>query len=202
MLEIKFGYEWNYKGHKGRETLFHTAIGNFLTALRDWAPAFRLIAHDIFEPFVERRFSSEGEGTWQTLAPATFRRKGDSRILSESGALRSSFQSGGGDHVEEITRQSLRWGSSKPYVLFPQTGTGKGFQRPSVLVGPGTGRGMAMRKILVMDEPMKRRIRSTMVGRLAQLARQEGYRINQSLDGGGISPLEARKMGNRSFGLE
>lgn len=204
MLEIKFGYSWEYKGKRGKETLFHTAIGNFVTELRNWAPAFRMIAQEVFEPFVARQFSSQGEegGTsWQTLAPSTIHQKGSDRILYRDGMLEGSFRSGGPDHVEEIDRQSLRWGSLTPYALFHQTGTGKGFQQTSVLIGPGTGRGVAMRKILVMTEAMKRRMRSYMVGRLSQIARAEGYSIAQSAGMEDVGPLQARQIGQNMLGL-
>ncbi len=201
MLEIKFGYNWEYKGHRGKETLFPTAIGSFITAMRDWAPAFRLIAEEVFEPLVRRQFETFGAAfgaPWQKLADSTIARKGSSMILSDTGHLEDSFRKGGSEHVEDITGQTLRWGSTVPYALFHQTGTGKGFQRTSVLTGPGTGRGMAMRKILSLSAEQIKRMRSVFVGRLAQIARIEGYRAFGAVAG---DPLLARRMGQRVLGL-
>jgi hypothetical protein len=61
--------------------------------------------------------------------------------------------------------------------MFHQTGTGKGFEQTRVAMGEGTGRGMPMRRILVLTEPVKRQMRGIMMARLQQIARQEGYRV-------------------------
>jgi phage gpG-like protein len=200
MLELKLGYSWNYQGRRGGETLFHTAIGNLATELRDWSPAFRLIAHDVLEYYTLEMFRTAGRGEWQTLAPSTFKRKGNPAILRETGALEASFTEAGAGHVEEITREKLIWGSLVPYALFHQTGTGKGFQKPAVAVGPGTGRGMPMRKILALTDAMKRKMRSALVGRLAQLARQTGFAVAQAADAA-VDPLRARMIGQEMLGL-
>jgi hypothetical protein len=111
-------------------------------------------------------------------------------ILVESGALMESFQTGGADHVERIGAKEMEWGSSDPVAIFHQTGTGKGFGQARVATGKGTGRGMAMRKILFLDEQAKQDIRERFVGRLAMVATRVGY-----AQGGGGGPVAARKRG-------
>ncbi len=196
MLDVKFDLTWNYKGQRGKQTLFHTAIGNFMTALRDWSPAFRAMVEEVLQPGTEEHFLTAGNGTWAALAPSTVQRKGHDTILFDSGALFRSFQKGGADHVEEISRDRLRWGSRRPYALFHQTGTGAGFQ--SIFKAPGA-RGMPMRTILSLTELNKRAMRSMLVRQLAQIARREGYAVMSSQTD--VDPLAARSGGSAMLGL-
>ena len=215
---LDFRLKWQYQGKSGeikagQESLFHRAFLNLRHELVDWAPAFQLIVEDVLEPFVEKQFQSEGaagvdvvrsdksSGTgldWQELAESTKRGRAGTTILYRSGSLAKSFRKGGGEHVENITPQKLQWGSSKPYALFHQTGTGKGFGQERVETGPGTGRGMAMRKIIVLTDREKRRMSRTMTGRIAQVARQIGFGIAGH---DRISAQEARRIGNIRLGL-
>lgn len=194
MLELRFDLSWNYQGRKGKETLFHTAIGNFLTAMKDWSPALRSMIEEVLEPSVDERFNSSGLGEWAPLAPNTVKRKGSTEILFTSGRLKSSFTSGSGDNVSDVTRSSLRWGSRLPYSLFHQTGTRSGFQLPQ----KGPGPGVPMRKILKLTSGQKGEMRSLLTRRLATIARKEGFGVtgNSRLD-----PLAARNLGNRLLGL-
>lgn len=196
MLDVNFSLTWNYKGQRGTETLFHTAIGNLMTALRDWAPAFRSMITEVLEPQVEQQFLTAGQGTWARLAPWTIRQKGHDTILFDSGNLFRSFQSGGQEHIEEISRDHLLWGSAVPYALYHQAGTGKGFQMP--IVPPGLGRGMAMRKILELGPIARRTLRSILVRRMATIARREGYAITKGMD---LDPLSARMAGASVLGI-
>jgi hypothetical protein len=94
MLELNFGLSWNYKGKRGGAALFGTAIDSFQAELRDWAPAFRQIAAEVFAPFVERQFESggaeggsgSGDVPWQELASG--RRAGGART-SQASLLRT-----------------------------------------------------------------------------------------------------------------
>lgn len=194
MLDVNFKLSWSYKGQVGSETLFHTAIGNFTTALRDWSPAFRAMVTDVLEPAVIEQFETAGHGTWAELAPSTIKRKGHDTILFETGGLYRSFLTGGADHVEEITRDQLRWGSSLARALFHQTGTGSGFQQAF----KGPGRGVPMRKILQFTDGMRRALRSVLVGHLATIARREGYAIGKGMD---LDPLSARMIGASMLGI-
>lgn len=63
-----------------------------------------------------------------------------------------SFTKQGTDHVERIEEKLMEWGSADPIAVFHQTGTGKGFGHSRVETGKGTGRGMAMRKIVALGE--------------------------------------------------
>ncbi len=197
MLEIKLGYSWNYKGQRGGEALFHTAIQDFSGQIADWKPAFTFMAHDVLEYYTEQMFATEGHGEWQSLAEATYRQKKSTRILFRTGELQESFHAGGPQHVEEISAKRLLWGSTNPVAVFAQTGTGKGFQRRAVLTGKGTGRGMPQRRILELSEDMKRAMRSAMVRRAAQVARMIGFKIASDA-GEEVSAADAGRMG-RSF---
>lgn len=193
MLDVAFRVSWNYKGQKGDETLFHTAIGNFTSAQRDWTPAFRQITAEL-NAAVKEQFDTQGQGNWAQLAPSTIKAKGNDRILFETGAMYASFQSGGSNHVEEISRDRLMWGSTDPKALFHQTGTGSGFQ----MRVKGPGRGMPMRKIMELTEGRKRAIRSVLVRHLATIARREGYAVGGDMD---LDPLSARQLGSSILGL-
>lgn len=195
MLEVKMALNWNYKGQKGKETLFHTAVGSFLTAMRDWSPAFRHMVTEVLEPAVDEQFSSYGHGTWAALMPATIKAKGgDDTILIRTGEMLGSFKSGGPHNIEQIDRQSLRWGSDLPRSLFHQTGTKAGFQQTSK--APGAA-GIPMRKIFDFTSQQKGELRSILVQQLANIARKEGFAVNsQETD-----PLLARKTGEQLLGL-
>lgn len=216
---LDFRLKWQYQGRTGeikagQESLFHRAFVNLRHELVDWSPAFGIIAEDVLEPFVQKQFKQEGAAgvdamrtskssgsglDWQELAASTVARRGsDHPILNVSGALRGSFTKGGGAHHEEITPKKLVWGSDVPYALFHQTGTGKGFGRERVATGPGTGRGMAMRKILSFTDQLRQQMGRTMTGRIAQVAQGIGFRIAGRE---GIGQGEARRIGNIALGL-
>ena len=205
---LDFRLKWQYQGRTGeikagQESLFHRAFVNLRHEMMDWSPAFEIIAEDVLTPFVEQQFEKEGAAgglRWAELAPATLeaREYPGRTILYQSGALLRSFVEKGGEHEETITPKKLLWGSRVPYSLFHQTGTGKGFQRASgVPTGVGTGRGMPMRKILSFTDKMKQKMARTMTGRIAQVARQIGFRVaGRDVDAG-----EARRIGNIALGL-
>jgi hypothetical protein len=115
-------------------------------------------------------------------------------ILIGSGELMGSFLAGSPAHVEQIDRQSIKWGSRIPHALFHQTGTGTGFQRRV----KGSGRGMPMRKIIDLNAAAKRAMRSVMVQRMSTIARREGFGISTGL---GLDPLAARMVGLSALGL-
>jgi len=196
MLEVNFQLQWNYKGQKGKETLFHTAIGNFITAMSDWSPAFEAIAQGVLEPAVDEQFLTAGHGEWTALALSTIKRKGHDTILFFTGKMYRSFQKGGTDHVEEITRESLRWGSSNLISLFQHTGTGSGFQMQ--VKGPGPG--IPMRKIIDLGEDKKRLMRSIFVRQLAAISRRAGFRILGSQTD--VDPMTARMAGMKMLGFD
>lgn len=205
MIELKLTISGVYQGKKFSEDMLH--IGQFRKFLGDWKPAFKLIAHDVLERFWEKQFESEGAAggePWQELADSTLAGRGpapygagcrksreSAGILYRSGDLARSGIEGESGHVEEITDQRLLWGSSVGYALFHQTGTGKGFGKSRVSTGPGTGRGMPMRKMLVITRPMTNDIMLAMQAHLQLVARQVGYGIL----GRGATPPEAKIAG-------
>jgi phage gpG-like protein len=196
VLEVRFATTWNYRGQKGTETFFHTAIGSFAAQLRNWAPAFRAMAREVLEPAVDEQFTTGGHGGWAPLADSTIRAKGHDTIEMDSGRLFRSFKEGGVDHVEEISRDRMLWGSAVPYGIFQQTGTGSGFQQTT----KGPGRGMPMRKILALTDANKRAMRSILVRQLANIARREGFAIARQ-EGMDLDPVSARNLGKMSLGI-
>lgn len=62
-----------------------------------------------YEEYIAHVFDLEGPG-WAPLRPLTVAKKGHSRILDETGGLRGSY-SGGSGHVENMTFDSVEWGS-------------------------------------------------------------------------------------------
>ncbi len=194
MFDFRFALSWNYKGQKGKETLFHTAIGNTQTSLKNWAPAFKRMITEVLEPAVDEQFATEGHGTWAELAPSTIKRKGNAAILIDTGVMLGSFHVGGESHYQDIQPQSMRWGSLLARALFHQTGTLAGFQQRQKAGGPG----VPMRKILELNFDQKSAMRSIMVSLLATIARREGFGVS----GGSITdPLSARQLGQRLLGL-
>ena len=208
----------------GQESLFQRAFVNLKNELMDWSPAFEIIAEDVLTPFVEQQFETQGaagvdtirsgksSGTgfdWQELAESTVIARTAGRraagifhranvaILNATGLLKGSFERGGAQHEEIITPKKLIWGSRVPYALFHQTGTGKGYQRERVPTGPGTGRGMPMRKILSLTEQLKHKMGRTMTGRISQVARQIGFRVA----GRDVDAAEAARIGKIALGL-
>jgi hypothetical protein len=196
--------KWNYNGKSGGEDIFREAIGSLQNSISDWSPAFRDIG-GILSQSVDEQFESQGHGEWQELAESTIRQKGHDTILFRNGGLRRSFQPGGADHVENISPKSMQWGSTLGRALFMQTGTLKGFQQTRVATGKGTGRGMAMRKILESDNSLtwvkarNRAMRSALVRHMANAARRAGFAALSSQTD--VDPLTARMAGSRLLGL-
>lgn len=94
-------------------------------------PAFHKIAGDMREQIAEQ-FSTEGDrgsGGWAPLKETTIAAKAaaglDPHILQATHSLMESLTGTGGDHVEEVTDDSLLFGSSIAYGKFHQKGTSK-----------------------------------------------------------------------------
>jgi len=214
MLDFKFGATWAYGEKRGSFTLFHRP---FMEALQNWAPAFALIAEDVLEPYWMRSFESEGasEGIkWEKLAPSTLRGRPNTPILQVTGEMMRSGQRGGPNHVENITALKLTWGSADPKALFHEFGTGGkvNFRRAGAraviaktkaarerLAGSGKEGGIPARPMLVFSSFLANEIASKMLGRVATVARQIGYKVTSgSL--GGVTPIEARQIGEQILG--
>lgn len=194
MFEINISARWSYNGRTGTEVIFREALAVMRDGLGDWSPAFSKIS-GVLESAVATQFATAGQGEWAPLAESTVKRKGHDTILIETDAMRQSFQSGGSDHIENITRTRLEWGSGLLRALFHQTGTGSGFQQRF----KGPGRGMPMRKILMLTAANKRAMRSIMVGQMANIARRAGFAaLSGQTD---VDPLLARMAGSRLLGI-
>jgi len=212
MLDFKFGLQWQYGEKKGSFTLIHRP---FLEALRDWSPAFVMVAEDVLEPYVKQAFQTEGasEGTnWKELAPSTVKRRGSAHpILHVSGRLEESFEKGGSDHIEDIGPKTLTWGSRVGYALFQQFGTGgrvnfRAAGARKVIAATtkaarqyaesqGLTNGLVPRPMLVWSKMLSNEITSRMLGYGALIARRVGYKILGRPGEGPVSPIEARQVG-------
>ncbi len=130
-------------------------LESFQTSLADLSPALREIADD-FREMVAEQFATQGSagGTpWAPLAASTLRRRRGAGvgILYVTGALlRSLVEPGARAHIEEIDGGSISLGSSLPYALFHQTGTGRGFGQ-SVVSAPARRGDLPMRPVIVIS---------------------------------------------------
>jgi phage gpG-like protein len=94
-------------------------------------PAFHKIAQDMREQ-IKEQFGTEGDrgsGGWAPLKEATIAAKAsaglDPHILQATHSLMESLTGSAGDHIEEITDDSLLFGSSDPKGRFHQKGTSR-----------------------------------------------------------------------------
>ena len=70
---------------------------------------------------------------WPSLKPSTIKRKGQDRILVETGALMASLVSvGGPGNINEVESRGMLFGTEVEYALFHQTGTQRMPARPPV----------------------------------------------------------------------
>jgi phage gpG-like protein len=148
------------------------ALKTFQAALADNSQALEAVAADLRQQIAEQ-FATQGAagGTpWAPLAPSTLlkshRRLGG--ILYSTGALFDSLTDPEAPgHLEQVSAQELLFGSSLPYAMFHQTGTGIGLGQLQATVSPrktgqsglrgkssGTGRGRAlpMRPLIVVTD--------------------------------------------------
>lgn len=106
-----------------------TMIG-MTNALKDWRPAFGLLA-DRFLEHMGEVWNSEGGATkygqWSPLTKryAAWKNKHypGQRILQLTGAMEKAMTQRGGDHVEDITADKLEVGGKGRYFEWHQTGT-------------------------------------------------------------------------------
>ncbi len=91
-------------------------------------PAFRDIAQNFRE--IERKTFADGgrPASWRPLSPkyATWKAKNfpGAPIMVQTGDLRKSLVSTGGDHIEIIKKDELIIGTQNPLGLWHQTGAG------------------------------------------------------------------------------
>lgn len=100
----------------------------FAGGVSDASLAFEAVAR-ILSAATARNFATSGASgghPWRALAPATLARKRrlglDPRILRATGRLYSSLvDATSPDHVQQITTESLRWGSTVDYGKYHQS---------------------------------------------------------------------------------
>jgi phage gpG-like protein len=92
----------------------------------DARPAFTYLA-EVWMQLEEQQFQSEGlfaSGGWTPLSASRKRQKArlqlDPRILHAEGALRASLTSKGGKHYQQVTRDSISFGSKLRYARVHQ----------------------------------------------------------------------------------
>ncbi len=216
---FKFELYGQYKGRRVEMPIFDGAIVACNNAISNYKPVFEQIAPELAQ-FVLGQFYTEGDQggvPWQKLADSTVKQRGSEHpiLVRGEGLLRESFTEGGADHLEEISETRMLWGSGKPYALFHQTGTGRGFKQDEMeTMGPKvfdmlvkqrvefaegkrkakdvqSERGMPRRRILKPTEEMQTQIFGILLGRVTMEARRAGFRVS----GRGTSPADARKIG-------
>ncbi len=70
---------------------------------------------------------------WAALKPSTVKKKGNDRILVNTGTLRESLvHLGGSGNIAEAGARSMLFGSEVEYATFHQSGTGKMPARPPI----------------------------------------------------------------------
>ena len=102
-------------------------------AVGDHREAFLRIA-GLLDRAIARNFSTQGASSgprWADLKPATIASKlrssnaatraNATRVLMATGALAESLHTGGADHIQDIDRLSMRWGSRNPYGVYHQS---------------------------------------------------------------------------------
>lgn len=222
-MGLTFQIGWNYKGKTGGHRIWYE---DYHRRIKSWRYFWRRIINEVLVPYVNEQFSSEGSSSarasgagdtsWQDLMPATVKARlkagygGDHPILHASGEMEDSFF-GGTDHVEEITDDTLVWGSQSPHAIFHQTGTGKGYKNRRPLRGKGTGRGTAMRPILDIGEnfgahdsanPISEQMRRILIQTAKMDARRAGFAITGPGERQTLAPDVALGMGDILLGNE
>ncbi len=161
------------------------ALEGFQLSLADSSPALVRIADD-FREMIREQFSTEGRAgdtPWADLAPSTVgrgRRPGSSILYSTGALLQSLIDPAAFGHVEETDGQSLTIGSSLPYALYHQTGTGRGVGQSWLSSGRSLGRGMPMRPIIALTPDRAER----WLGILAEMLQEKASILGPAALGG------------------
>jgi phage gpG-like protein len=95
----------------------------------------------IYRKSNERRFASNGLGSWPGLAASTVERKSrggyDARPMRRSGALERSLTAPrAADQVDRRDKTEFRFGTTLPYAAYHDTGTGGEKKRELVELTP------------------------------------------------------------------
>lgn len=128
------------------DTQLDRALGRYGDALKDMSPAFKDIAESLKKAEVQQ-FASQGGagGGWAPLSDGYALWKQinypGKPILELTGALKASVTGSGPHYVEQITKDSLKVGTSLFYALFHQRGTGRMPARPVIQLTEENKRG-------------------------------------------------------------
>jgi phage gpG-like protein len=107
----------------------------------DYQPILEGIQNDIAagEASAFSAQSTPGGDAWAALAPSTVKRKGNSRILFETGTLMASLVNvGGPGNIHGSDRRGLIFGTDVDYSVFHETGTTTMPQRVNVGISEET----------------------------------------------------------------
>lgn len=117
-------------------TAFARRFDRFAEHITDATAVWEAIA-DSLEGEVRKAFQTEGSSTgtkWHPLSRgyATWKARHypGRRILEATGALRKSYEQGGGGHIRKVSPRSMTWGSEVPYGRYHQAGSGRLPRRP------------------------------------------------------------------------
>lgn len=110
------------------ETIVERRLLRFAENMEHPQAALEVVG-DVLREATEKQFDSEGgyaSGGWKELAQSTIDRKArlgqDPRILRATDRLMESLtRKFDGDHIEQISGDTLTFGSSVPYGLFHQS---------------------------------------------------------------------------------
>jgi len=143
-------------------------LARFTDGISDWRPIWPVFA-DTFYAYIRSQFSSEGEeglgAKWAKLSDSYAAWKAKhfpgKPILQRTGALIASLTGASAPGaVYQPQPHSLTIGSTIPYALYHQTGTGR----------------MPQRKEIVFSEPAKRELMKLAQMYLVEIATKVGFR--------------------------
>lgn len=83
----------------------------------DLRPAFSQVV-DWFHHWQRNRFQNRAGGMWAPLKQRTVRRKGNARVLIDTGRLMRSLTKSAAGSVTDIRRESLEVGTRVPYASY------------------------------------------------------------------------------------
>jgi phage gpG-like protein len=112
------------------------ALGMIVAAAEDFSTAFEALG-DEFLLIEQEQFLAEGYGDWPALKPSYLARKqrlyGNQTILRATDRLFESLTiRGAADNVWRIEQQQAEFGTSTPYAIWHQRGTGFMPARPVI----------------------------------------------------------------------
>ena len=202
MLNITGTVSWQYGEYAPAadpDAALHLSLQILETRQTDGSDIFEEKTAPVMQRAVQEQIRSEGDALdtfWAPLAPATVadREKmglgGAHPMLQRSGWLIDSFAAGDTDHIQEVTADTMDWGSALPYSLYLHTGTQEGYRIGRSSLGHlglgimkahgATAVGMPGRQIINMTEELQNRIRWDFPRALADAAVRAHFEVDQA----------------------